>query len=92
MKLLGRERLGDLRGLSDQVQKWLHSWANEIMAANWKHDLDVTEQFPNAWYSSQGVFVFPVAGCGWKICLLIAFPQGVALITELKIEDETNGS
>jgi len=92
MKLLGRERLDKLRGLGDQVQKWIQSWANEVTTANWKHEAEVKDQFPNVHSSDQGAFVFPVAGCGWKICLLIAYPQGVALITELKIEDETFGS
>lgn len=92
MVLLGRERLEKLRGLGEQVQKWLLSWAAEITTANWKHAADVRDQFPNVQSSGQGSFVFPVADCGWKICLLIAYPQGVALITELKIEDEAHGS
>lgn len=92
MKLLGRERLDRLRGLGGQVQKWVQSWATEVTAANWKHASEVEDQFPNARSSSQGVFVFPIAGCGWNVCLLVAFPQGVALITELKMEDETHGS
>lgn len=92
MKLLGRERLDTLQGLGDQVQKWIQSWANEVTSANWKHETEVTDQFPNARTSSHGVFLFPVSGCGWQICLLIAFPQGVALITELKIKDEIYGS
>lgn len=92
MKLLGRERLDTLRGLSDQVEKWVQSWANEVIAANWKHEAEVKDQFPNAQNSSPGVFVFPISGCAWQVCLLIAYPQGVALITELKIKDETYGS
>ncbi len=34
--------------------------------------------------------MFPVGNCNWVICLLIAFPQGIALITDLKVEDETH--
>ncbi len=92
MVLLGRNRLEGLRGLGDQVQKWVLSWAAEITAANWKHAADVKGQFPNVQSIDQGLFVFPVRDCDWKICLLIAYPQGVALITELKIDDETHGS
>ena len=92
MKLLGRERLEGLRGRSEQVQKWVLSWSAEITAANWKHSLDVKQQFPNVQSIGQGLFMFPIADCSWKICLLVAYPQGVALITELKIEDEAHGS
>lgn len=92
MKLLGRERLVGLRELGDPIQKWLQSWMTEVMMANWKHASEVKDQFPNARSPSQGTFLFPVAGCKWKICLLIAFPQGIALITELVIEDERYGS
>ena len=92
MVLLGRERLERLRGLGEQVQKWVLSWSAEITAANWKHAADVRDQFPNVQSVDPASFVFPIAGCGCKICLLIAYPQGVALITELKIEDEAHGS
>jgi len=92
MVLLGRERLEKLRGLSEQAQKWLVSWAAEVTAANWKHAADVKAQFPSVHTIDQSSFVFQVADCGWKICLLIAYPQGVVLITELKIEDEAYGS
>lgn len=88
MRLLGRERLDGLRGRSEQVEKWVRSWAAEILAAHWKRPSDVRDQFPNARDQGGGAFMFPVGNCNWVICLLIAFPQGVALITDLKVEDE----
>lgn len=90
MRLLGRERLDRLRGRSEQVEKWVRSWAAEVLDAHWKQPADVRDQFPNSRDQGEGVFMFPVGNCNWVICLLIAFPQGVALITDLKVEDETN--
>jgi len=92
MRLLGRKRLSHLQSRGNEVEKWVRSWATEILAANWKHPSDVRDQFPNARHNGNGHFVFPVVNCNYVICLFIAFPQGVALITELKLEDETHGN
>ncbi|MBK8972360.1 MAG: type II toxin-antitoxin system HigB family toxin [Hahellaceae bacterium] len=89
MRLLGRERLNKLRGRSAQSDKWIRSWAAEVSAAHWKQPSDVQDQFPNAWHENDGPFMFPVSDCNCVICMLIAFPQGIALITDLKDEDES---
>jgi mRNA interferase HigB len=87
MRLIGKQRLACLRG--EQIEKWVRAWVAEVMSAHWKQPSDVREQFPNARHAGQGLFLFPVGNCNCVICLLIAFPQGVALITDLKVEDET---
>lgn len=90
MRLLGRERLDRLRGKGETIEKWMRSWAAEVLAAHWKRPLDVKEQFPSACHQGGDHFVFPVSGCDWVICLQIAFPQGIALVTDLKADNETH--
>lgn len=90
MRLLGRERLDRLRGEDEQVEKWVRSWATEVLGAHWKQPSDVRDQFPSARHQGKGLFMFTVGNCNWVISLLISFPQGVALITDLKVENDTH--
>lgn len=90
MRLIGREKLDYLRGRGGQTGKWMLSWVAEVRNAHWKSPEDVTDQFPNACYCDDGSFEFPVADCRWIIQSLIAFPQGVVLISELKVKDKTH--
>ncbi|MGU2418776.1 type II toxin-antitoxin system HigB family toxin [Burkholderia cenocepacia] len=90
MRLVGRERLDHLRGTGEMIEKWVRSWTAEVVAAHWKHPSDVEDQFPNARHQGDGHFVFPVSGCDRVICLLIAFAQGIALVTDLKADNETH--
>lgn len=92
MRLIGRERLSYLEGSGDQVEKWMMSWIAEVMAAHWKHPSDVCNQFPTAYHQGEGRFMFPLRNCNYVIYLLIAFPQGVVLITDLKVKNETHGT
>jgi mRNA-degrading endonuclease HigB of HigAB toxin-antitoxin module len=84
MRLLGRERLERLKGSSDSAEKWLRSWVAEVLAAHWKQAADVHDQFPKAQQEGDSSFIFPVGGCECEICLLVAFPQEVAVITDLR--------
>ncbi len=88
MRLIGREKLCCINHTGERVKKWVLSWAAEVANANWKHPADVHAQFPNMRQDEGVGFLFPVNGSTWVICMLIAFPQGVALITALKAKDE----
>ena len=84
MRLLGKERLQWLLQNDESVNEWIRSWVYELTYANWKTPMDVSHQFPNVRQSNSGHFVFPVSKCNKKIYLLIAFQQGVAIITDLR--------
>ncbi|WP_114970969.1 type II toxin-antitoxin system HigB family toxin [Rhodoferax ferrireducens] len=84
MRLIGRERLIGLYGTG--AQAWLSSWIAEVIAANWKQPLDVRHQFPKAIHKGECNFRFPIDNGAATVDLLIAFPQGIALITDLKVE------
>lgn len=84
MRLIGRNRLDQLRGSGEAVETWLTNWVAEIRGANWKHAADVVEQFPNVRRLGGEHFEFPIGGCGRVIQLVISFSQGVVLITDLK--------
>jgi len=92
MRLIGRERLTRLREVGGNVEKWALNWAAEVIAAHWKGASDVREQFPNAHDQGEGCFMFPVRDCDWAIAVRFAFPQGVALIMDLKARDDADGS
>lgn len=90
MRLIGKERLIRLCGRGEGIEKWIREWISEVLAAHWKHPIDVKDQFPNALQTGEDHFTFPIANCNCAVCLQIAFPQGIALITDtdLKAEDE----
>ncbi|WP_076880386.1 type II toxin-antitoxin system HigB family toxin [Burkholderia pseudomallei] len=90
MRLVGRERLDRLRGQGEVIERWMRSWAAEVLAAHWKRPSDVKDQFPNARRLGEDHFIFPVSGCDLVIWLRIAFPQGIALITDLKADNESH--
>lgn len=91
MRLIGREKLSCLRDSSTQVEKWVSNWVAEVMNAHWKCPSDVSTQFPYASHIGDGLFKFPMKNCDWVIHLQIAFPKGIALITDLKTKNGTHG-
>lgn len=84
MKLLGRNRLHPLYGLSDQTDTWLRSWVSEISQANWKHAKDVLRQFPQVRTVADHLFQFRVGPETHWIEVSMMFPLAVAVITDLK--------
>lgn len=92
MRLIGREKLCCLSNAEEQVKKWVQSWVAEVTNANWKHPAELGAQFPNVKQTEDGRFLFPVNGCAQAVSLLIAFPQGIALITALEKIDGSYGS
>lgn len=92
MRLIGREKLCGLSNAEDQVKKWVQSWIAEVVNANWRHPTEMGAQFPNMKQMEDGRFLFPVNDCAHAISLLVAFPQGIALITALETTDGSYGS
>lgn len=90
MRLIGCEKLAWAKSIGIDVDKWVLSWAAEVRSAHWKHPSDVCEQFPNACRKSDSLFLFPVSKCSLAIQVLIAFPQGIALIQDFKSSEDTN--
>lgn len=86
MRLIGREKLGHLQNHDEPTEKWVRAWIAELVHANWKHPVDVSHQFPNARHEGDGEFLFPVSYSNCVIHVLIAFPQGIALVTGFEIE------
>ena len=89
MRLLGRERLERLCSQSEKARKWVQSWMAELLDAQWKTSSDVRRQFPNVRCNGECMFVFPVHSCNCAVSVLVAFPQAVAVIQEMKVTDES---
>jgi mRNA-degrading endonuclease HigB of HigAB toxin-antitoxin module len=93
MRLIGREKLHRrLRHMEAGAAKWVRSWVAEIIDAHWRKPSDVTTQFPNARHQGGDSFLFPVERSDLAIRLQIAFPQGIAFISDLNSNDETYGN
>lgn len=90
MRLIGRGKLACAESIGIEIQKWMLSWVAEVKNAHWKHANDVSDQFPNVRLNADSSFLFPVGQCGIAIQVLIAFPQGIAFIQELKSSEDTN--
>lgn len=88
MRLIGRERLAALRAHGVDVEKWIRSWLAEMATATWKHEFELRDQFPHCTTVAENTFLFHISGCNLAILVLVAFPQGIALITGLRIKDE----
>lgn len=91
MRLIGRHNLSPLWQEEESIRKWLTNWAAEICDAHWKRPSDVTNQFPKVRQGPGGCFLFPIAKHPAVIRVLICFPQGVVLITELRASEATDG-
>ena len=83
MRLIGREKLNRLKGKGTEAEKWAKAWVAEVAEAHWRRPDDVTEQFPSAQPHGHNCFLFPISNCQLAIQLRIAFPQGIALISDL---------
>ena len=92
MRLIGRHMLHRLRHREVNAEKWVRSWASEVMDAHWRKPVDVTTQFPKAHDQGGGLFLFPVDRGELAIRVQIAFPQGIALISGFNSNDETHGN
>lgn len=84
MRIVGRERIGNLGRANDDRDRWLRSWFAEIASANWKCREDVIAQFPRVVHAGSG-FRFPMSDEPIAINVAIAFHQGVVLITGVEV-------
>ena len=88
MRLIGRNKLNHS---SHDAMAWMKVWAADVIQAQWKEPEDVIRQFPKAKISVPGNFLFNVGEYQLQLQITIAFPQGIALVTDLK-EISGNGN
>lgn len=89
MRLVGREKLNHLND-NVQAKSWLRNWIAEVKDANWKNPTDVFDQFPNVRVKGQNLFMFPISKINVAVELMVAYPQGIALITNTSVIDHAN--
>lgn len=90
MRLIGCEKLASAKSIGLDLQRWVLSWTAEVKNAHWKQPSDVCDQFPNVLHEGDSLFLFPIRQCGFAVQVLIAFPQGIALIQDLKFSEDSN--
>lgn len=81
MRLIGRDKL---EHSSPDALAWLKTWGAEVFAAQWKDPDDVFRQFPKAKILQTGQFLFMVGDQQLELISIIAFPQGILLINDLR--------
>jgi mRNA-degrading endonuclease HigB of HigAB toxin-antitoxin module len=91
LRLIGREKLMPLRGQNQETARWVAHWSAELRDAHWKRPTDIAHQFPKAKQLGNSNFLFPIPKQKIAIHLLIAFPQGVALIIAITVFEAANG-
>jgi mRNA interferase HigB len=84
MRLVGKEKLQRILRTDDSARTWICAWVAELSNATWKQPLDINRQFPNARQSDSIHFIFPISNCNREIYVQIAFPQGIAVITDVQ--------
>lgn len=84
MRLLGKEKLQALLGDSGQTCTWVRAWSAELASAHWKDPCDVVDQFPNSREIGSGEFVFPIIESTKEVYVKIAFPQGIAIVVDIR--------
>ncbi len=91
MRLIGRTKLAPLAVSDSETGKWIANWIKELEYAHWKHPSDVSSQFPRSYRDSDSRFIFPLLHRPTGVEVLIAFPQGTALITAIKSLETHDG-
>lgn len=88
MRLIGRSKLNHS---SQDATAWMKAWAADVIQAQWKGPDDVIRQFPKVRISVPGTFLFSVGDYKLQLKITIAFPQGIALVNDIK-EISSNGT
>ncbi|NVN03287.1 MULTISPECIES: hypothetical protein [Asaia] len=91
MRLIGRTKLAPLAASDSETGKWISNWIKELEYAQWKHPSEVSSQFPRSYRNSDSRFVFPLLHRPTGVEVLIAFPQGTALVTAITDLEIHNG-
>lgn len=80
MRLIGKIKLLQLRGINELTDKWLISWMSEVQYARWKQTSEVLQQFPKAQLIGQNRVLFKISPCEYAIQAIIHFPPQIVLI------------
>lgn len=91
MHLLGRDKLGPLKGLNAALDTWVVSWVSELAHASWNNPADLLTQFPKAQQIAAGTFRFSVVPSDYMLEVRVAFAQRVVLVTALVTIEDSNG-
>ena len=85
MKLLGRNRLDNVKNFNVSSKVWVNAWSTEVDTSNWRTAQDIKEQFPAVSNPEKGVFVFKVDGCSATVETFIDFNNLSVLIIAVKV-------
>ncbi|WP_033749361.1 type II toxin-antitoxin system HigB family toxin [Pantoea sp. NGS-ED-1003] len=86
MKLLGRNRLDEIKNFSTSSKIWVNAWSTEVDTCLWKSLEDIREQFPTVSNPTKGMFIFKVDGCDAFIETLIDFNELLVLVIAVKVK------
>lgn len=91
MLLLGKPKLHELVQVYPGSKAWASGWASEVASASWKQAADILNQFPRVKEIQHGNFAFPVGDLAIDVVIIVAFPQGIAVVQDWINRDSFHG-
>lgn len=88
MRLLGRNRLEELKLNEASSKRWIDAWSTELTLSNWKSKEEVKKHFPNVEIIADQTFIFEVGYCELLIETYIDFDRSVVFVTSVKGNDD----
>ena len=81
MKILGIPLLVDYSNRHPTSRAAIAKWKKRVEAAQWKNHAELKEMFPSADYiPSQKFYVFNIGGNKTRLCAVVSFNAGMALV------------
>ena len=87
MRLLGRDKLEELKRNEPSSKSWIDAWSTELTLSNWKTKEEVKKHFPKVDNITDQIFIFKVGHCGFFIETFIDFNRLLVFVTSVKGND-----
>ena len=87
MRLLGRDKLEELKRYEPSSKNWIDAWSTELSLSNWKSKEEVKKHFPKVENIGDQIFVFKVDCCASYVETIIDFNRLLVFVTSVKGND-----
>ena len=89
MKLIGREKLTTLKGINNEIDKWVAIWVMELTKKAWFSHLELEYDYPQMEIlEGSSIFIFPVSSSNHTVKVCFYFEKKIALISEVVMDKQ----
>jgi mRNA-degrading endonuclease HigB of HigAB toxin-antitoxin module len=89
MKLIGRKKLATLKGINNEVDKWVAIWVRELTQKIWFSHVELQSDYPRMIkIEGSSTFIFPVSPSDHSVKVCFYFEKKIALISEVVMGKE----